>query len=116
MADEVLKMLKKRQEEWNTTHAAEEQIKKQITEIRSNIKKIESGLANLTEAAGQRMAKGVNPENAKKRIDQLNDKKTELEGKLKSLQDELKSLHAKKGGARRTRRTRRTRTRRSRRQ
>ena len=93
-----------------------DEIKKQIKIIRSKIEEINGDLDNLAEAAGQRMAKGVNPENAKKRIDQLNAEKTKLEGKLKSLQDELKSLHEKKGGARRTRRTRRTRTRRSRRQ
>ena len=93
-----------------------EEIKKQIKKIRNNIEEINGDLDNLAEAVGQRMAKGVTAEYAKKRIDELNDKKTELEGKLKSLQDELKSLQAKKGGARRTRRTRRTRTRRSRRQ
>lgn len=73
-------------------------------------------MGNLAEAAAQYKAKGVTAEYAKERIGKLNAEKTELEGKLKSLQDELKSLHEKKGGARRTRRTRRTRTRRSRRQ
>ena len=97
-----------------------DEIKKQIKKIRSKIEEIDGDLGNLAEAAAQYKAKGVNPEYAKERIGKLNAEKTELEGKLQSLQDELKSLHAKKGakkgGARRTRRTRRTRTRRSRRQ
>lgn len=109
MADEVREMLRKQQEEWNTTHAAEKQKEKQIKKIKSEIQEITKHLANLSEAIAQYKAKDANEKSIEKQID-------DLTSNLKSLQDELKSLHAKKGGARRTRRTRRTRTRRSRRQ